>query len=38
MEKIIEPVSLELLKAELTPEKKLIDTNKGGNEKLFKFE
>ncbi len=32
MEPIIAPVSLELLKAELTPEKKLRDTNKGGNE------
>jgi len=32
MEKIIDPVSLELLKAELTPEKKLMDTNRGGNE------
>ena len=29
---IIEPVSLDLIKAELTPEKKLRDTNKGGNE------
>ena len=32
MEKIIDPVSKELLKAELTPDKKLRDTNKGGNE------
>ena len=32
MEKIIDPVSVELLKAELTPEKKLCDTNKAGNE------
>lgn len=32
MEKIIEPVSLELIKAELTVERKLMDTNKGGNE------
>lgn len=32
MEKIIDPISLDLIKAELTPEKKLIDTNKGGNE------
>ncbi len=32
MEPIIAPISLELLKAELTPEKKLRDTNKGGNE------
>jgi len=32
MEKIIEPVSRELLKAELTPERKLRSTNKAGNE------
>ncbi|MBR4794203.1 MAG: GNAT family N-acetyltransferase [Bacteroidaceae bacterium] len=32
MEKIIEPVALELIKAELTDERKLMDTNKGGNE------
>ncbi len=32
MEPIIAPISLELLKSELTPEKKLRDTNKGGNE------
>ena len=32
MEKIIDPVDKELLKAELTPDKKLRDTNKGGNE------
>lgn len=32
MEPIIEPVSKELIKAELTPEKKMRDTNKGGNE------
>jgi hypothetical protein len=32
MEKIIEPVSVALLKAELTPDKKLCDTNKSGNE------
>ncbi len=32
MEPIIEPVDIELVKAELTPEKKLRDTNKGGNE------
>lgn len=32
MEKIIDPISLELIKAELTSDKKLIDTNKGGNE------
>ncbi len=31
MEPIIAPISVELLKAELTPEKKLRDTNKGGN-------
>ena len=32
MEKIIDPVDVNLIKAELTPEKKLRDTNKGGNE------
>lgn len=32
MEKIIEPVQSALIKAELTPERKLMDTNKGGNE------
>ena len=32
MEPIIAPVSLDLIKAELTPYKKLRDTNKGGNE------
>ena len=32
MEKIIDPVSVDLLKAELTPDKKLRDSNKGGNE------
>ena len=32
MEPIIAPVSLDLIKAELTPSKKLRDTNKGGNE------
>ena len=32
MEKIIEPVALELIKAELTDDRKLMDTNKGGNE------
>lgn len=32
MEKIIDPVSVDLIKAELTPEKKLCDTNKAGNE------
>ena len=31
MEKIIDPVSVELLEAELTPDKKLRNTNKGGN-------
>lgn len=32
MEKIIDPVSVDLLKAELTPDKKLCDTNKSDNE------
>jgi len=32
MEKVLDPVSLDLLKAELTPDKKLCDTNKAGNE------
>ena len=32
MEKIIDPVDINLVKAELTPDKKLRDTNKGGNE------
>lgn len=32
MEKIIDPISVELLKNELTPDKKLHDTHKGGNE------
>lgn len=32
MEKIIDPVDISLVKAELTPDKKLRDTNKGGNE------
>lgn len=32
MEPIIEPISLELIKSELTPAKKLRDTNKGHNE------
>ncbi len=32
MEKVIDPVSVDLIKAELTPEKKLCDTNKAGNE------
>lgn len=32
MEPIIDPVDIKLIKAELTPEKKLGDTNKGGNE------
>ena len=32
MDKIIDPIDLALIQAELTPDKKLIDTNKGGNE------
>lgn len=32
MEKIIDPVDISLIKAELTPEKKLMDSNKGHNE------
>ena len=32
MEKIIDPVSVSLLKAELTPDKKLCNTNQAGNE------
>ncbi len=32
MEPIIAPISLELIKSELTPARKLRDTNKGGNE------
>lgn len=32
MKKIIDPVPVELLKAELTKSRKLMDTNKGGNE------
>ena len=32
MEQIIDPVDLALIKAELTPDRKLGDTNKGGNE------
>ena len=32
MEKIIDPVPVELIKAELTKARKLMDTNKGGNE------
>ncbi len=32
MEKVLDPVSLDLLKAELTPDKKLCNTNKAGNE------
>lgn len=32
MEKIIDPISVDLLLKELTPDKKLCDTNKGGNE------
>lgn len=37
MEEIIKPVEKELLLAELTPERKFQDTNKGGNE-LYIFE
>ena len=32
MEKIIDPVSVDVLKSELTPDKKLCNTNKAGNE------
>lgn len=32
MEKIIDPIPVEILKQELTPDKKLTDTNKGHNE------
>lgn len=32
MEKIIDPIDVELIKSELTPDKKLRNTNKGGNE------
>ena len=32
MEKIIDPIPVDKLLAELTPERKLMDTNKGGNE------
>ena len=32
MEKIIDPVSKELIKSELTPERKLRSTNKAGND------
>lgn len=32
MEKIIDPVSIDALRAELTPDKKLCNTNKAGNE------
>ena len=32
METIIDPIDINLIKEELTPEKKLRDTNKGGNE------
>ena len=32
MEKVLDPVSVDLLKAELTPDKKLCNTNKAGNE------
>ena len=31
MEKIIDPVDVALIKSELTPDKRLGDTNKGGN-------
>lgn len=31
MEKIIDPIPLDLLLAELTPERKIMDTNRGGN-------
>lgn len=37
MQPLIEPVSLDLIKAELTPDKKLCDTNKGHNE-LYVFD
>lgn len=32
MEKIIDPVSVDLIKAELLPDRKICNTNKGGNE------
>ena len=32
MEKIIDPIDISLIKAELTPDKKLCDTNKADNE------
>ena len=32
MEKIIDPVPISLIKAELTKARKIMDTNKGGNE------
>ena len=32
MEPIIDPISVDILKSELTPARKLRDTNKGGNE------
>ena len=32
MERIIDPIAIDVLKAELTPAKKLRDTNKGNNE------
>ena len=32
MEPIIDPIDVALIEAELTPDKKLGDTNKGGNE------
>lgn len=35
--KVIDPVSVDLIKAELTPDKKLCDTNKAGNE-LYVFD
>ncbi len=37
MKPIIDPISLDLIKAELTPDKKLCDTNKGHNE-LYVFD
>lgn len=37
MQPLIEPVRLDLIKAELTPDKKLCDTNKGHNE-LYVFD
>lgn len=32
MEKIIDPIDISLIRSELTPDKKMRDTNKGGNE------